>query len=304
MKNIIEQSVFGSYEQKENQVTSALLKILEADQNEILLNALLLNMGDSGLPEKELRIETQAKNSEGNSVPDGKLSCHYAFDIYIESKLGIHIDEKQLKNHLKLLNENTKLIYITQHSKKPDILPEDVLWTNWTKLYEIINEVHEEGVSPVLDYLIEQFYLLLNNLDLYDDSKNRIIIVGGRWGEPIALEYDFYACQGGRSFKKAKYLAFYYDQRIKYLFEIENKIDNIDIKDLKADVPDSYFEKKEPLYKPDKRTFFKLKKIEEFPEPIINDTKGRNGKTVAFTQGQTYTTYDKIMKAKVTSELR
>lgn len=30
-KNIIEQSVFGAYSQKENQVTSALLKILEAD---------------------------------------------------------------------------------------------------------------------------------------------------------------------------------------------------------------------------------------------------------------------------------
>lgn len=304
MKNIIEQSVFGSYDQKENQVTSALLKILEADQNEILLNALLLNMGDPGLPDKEIRIETQAKNSEGNSVPDGKLSCHYAFNIYIESKLGTHIDEKQLGNHMKLLNENTKLIYITNHADKPSILPEDVLWTNWTKLYEIINEVHEEGLSPVLDYLIEQFYLLLNNLGLYDDSKNRVIIVGGRWGEPVALEYGFYACQGGRSFKKAKYLAFYYNQRIKYLFEIEDKVEYADIKSLPQYVPNEYFLKKEPKYVREERTFFKLKKIEEFPEPIINDTKGRNEKTVAFTQGQTYTTYDKIMKAKVTSELK
>lgn len=30
-KNITEQSVFGAYSQNENQVTSALLKILEAD---------------------------------------------------------------------------------------------------------------------------------------------------------------------------------------------------------------------------------------------------------------------------------
>lgn len=30
-KNITEQSVFGAYSQKENQVTSALLKILETD---------------------------------------------------------------------------------------------------------------------------------------------------------------------------------------------------------------------------------------------------------------------------------
>ena len=304
MKNIIEQSVFGSYEQKENQVTSALLKILEADQNEILLNALLLNMGDPGLPDKEIRIETQAKNSEGNSVPDGKLSCHYAFNIYIESKLGTHIDKKQLDYHLKLLNENTKLIYITNHADKPSILPEDVLWTNWTKLYEIINEVHEEGLSPVLDYLIEQFYLLLNNLNLYDDSKNRVIIVGGRWGEPVALEYGFYACQGGRSFKKAKYLAFYYNQRIKYLFEIEKKIENADIKMPPLYVPTEYFQKKEPKYVKEERTFFKLKKVKDFVPEIANDTVDKNGRRIAFTQGQTYTTLEKIEHAQKTSDLR
>lgn len=87
----------------------------------------------------------------------------------------------------------------------------------------ILNDYQQDVPNPVLSYLIEQFELLITSLGLYDDHENRVIIVGGRWGEPIALEYNFYACQGGRSFKNAKYLAFYYAQRIQYLFEIEKK---------------------------------------------------------------------------------
>ena len=306
MGNIKEQSVFGNYDQKENQVTSALLKILEEDEGDKLLNALLQEIGGISLPEKSLKIETQVKNGKGHSVPDGQISCRYSFDIYIESKLGTNIDEEQLNNHLKLLdpNKNVVLIYITQHSKRPDLLPEGVLWANWTKIYEIINRVHEEGVSLVLDYLIEQFYLLLSSLNLYDDSTNRVIIVGGSWGEPIALKYGFYACQGGRSFKKAKYLAFYHSQRIKYLFEIEDKKENVDIRTLKETVPDEYFKEKEPHYIPEERTFFKLKLAEEFSPAIKNDSTDKNGRRVAFTQGQTYTTLDKIKEATMTSELR
>ena len=77
--NISEQSVFGIYDQAENQVTSALLKIFEADENETILNAMLQDIAGTELPEKSLKIETQPENSEGKSRPDGKLSCRYAF---------------------------------------------------------------------------------------------------------------------------------------------------------------------------------------------------------------------------------
>ena len=263
----------------------------------------------NGLPEKSLKIETQSHidDKDIHSVPDGLISCNYAFNIYIESKLSEAIDPTQLKNHYKLLkndiDDRNKLIYITTHTKRPDILPEEILWTNWTTLMDILNDYQQDDSNPVLTYLIEQFELLITSLGLYDDSNNRVIIVGGRWGEPIALEYGFYACQGGRSFKNSKYLAFYHSQRIKYLFEIEKKIENADIKEQK-DVPDEYFDQKEPNYKKEERTFFKLKLVEEFSPAIKNDTFSKNGRRVAFTQGQTYTTLDKIKEAKVTSKLR
>ncbi len=263
----------------------------------------------NGLPEKTLKIETQSHidDKDVHSIPDGLISCNYAFNIYIESKLSETINPVQLENHKKLLDNDrdgrNKLIYITTHSKRPDILPAEILWTNWTTLMNILNDYQQDVPNPVLTYLIQQFELLITSLNLYDDSENRVIIVGGRWGEPIALEYGFYACQGGRSFRKAKYLAFYYAQRIQYLFEIVEKNDNVDIK-TREDVPEEYFQKKEPLYTPEKRTFFKLKLVKEFTPAIKNDTITEKGRRIAFTQGQTYTTLDKIKNAEVTSELR
>ena len=85
-KNITEQSVFGTYFQTENQVTSALLKILETDcRGGSLLDEILQRIDEgNGLPEKTLKIETQSHidDIDIHSVPDGLISCNYAFNIY------------------------------------------------------------------------------------------------------------------------------------------------------------------------------------------------------------------------------
>ena len=119
-KNITEQSVFGTYFQTENQVTSALLKILETDcRGGSLLDEILQRIDEgNGLPEKTLKIETQSyiDDTDIHSRPDGLISCNYAFNIYIESKLSDVINLPQLENHKKLIVEDrdecNKLIYI------------------------------------------------------------------------------------------------------------------------------------------------------------------------------------------------
>ena len=147
-KNITEQSVFGTYFQTENQVTSALLKILETDcRGGSLLDEILQRIDEgNGLPEKTLKIETQSyiDDTDIHSRPDGLISCNYAFNIYIESKLSDVIKLPQLENHKKLIvedrDERNKLIYITTHDKRPEILPQEIIWTNWTTLMNILND--------------------------------------------------------------------------------------------------------------------------------------------------------------------
>ena len=144
--------------------------------------------------------------------------------------------------------------------------------------------------------------MLLNNLNLYDEWEKRVIVVGGSFGEDVALKYGFYACQNNRFFRKAKYMAFAYDNRIKYLFEIENGISKNDVDLTKeSKIPQAYFQEKEPHYNQELRELFWLKKVAELD--IVNDTIDRRGRRTAFVQRQVYTTYDKITSAKKTSEL-
>ena len=62
----------------------------------------------NGLPEKTLKIETQSHidDTDIHSRPDGLISCNYAFNIYIESKLSDVINLTQLENHKKLIVED------------------------------------------------------------------------------------------------------------------------------------------------------------------------------------------------------
>ena len=78
---------------------------------EKLLNDFLQSLGDNGLPEKSLSLEAQKyiDDKDVHSIPDGLISCNYAFKIYIESKLSEDINRDQLENH-----------YITKHATRPD----------------------------------------------------------------------------------------------------------------------------------------------------------------------------------------
>lgn len=304
--NILDCSVFGGYEQKENQVTAALLKILQEAEGDLLLNHVLYALEDEGVPSNALVIKTQDAEDDSHSRPDGHISCHCSFDVYIESKLGCEINETQLQKHLDQLKDcsNGKLIYITKHDKRPEELPANVLWTNWKQLMDCLNAFVKDEDSPVLNYLVQQFELLLQKYELYDlGYKNRVIIVGGRVGERDALNHYFYACQNGRYFKEAQYLAFAWDNRIKYLFKIVEKIENAD---LLKELGEDYFKKYNPAFleNPGPRTLFRLEQVEDFSHEIVNDCQDKNGKRCAFTYNQAYTDYETIIKAKYTSELK
>lgn len=237
-RDISTYSIFGEYKQPENRVTAALLHILRIG-GECLIKE-MLREDWFPLPDSDIKVETQVGNAE--SIPDGKLSCSFNFQLFIESKVQINaINQKQLDNHRRQIsidNGNDRLIYITPDSTKPKELGEGELWYNWKRIVDIL--VKYENKNELLNYLIEQFKLLVENLGLYDYSHDRVIIVGGAYGENVALKYGFYACQNNRSFLSSKYLAFAHKNRIEYLFEIiGNPEDDVNLKN--AGLNDSYF---------------------------------------------------------------
>lgn len=309
-KNKIEdQAVFGCYSQNENKVTLALLKILERAKGDSLLRNLIEVADGEDLPDNQILLESQVTDTAEHSIPDGKISCQYAFQYFIESKLSEDIPAKQLQQHLETVRKtpNAHLIYITQHSQRPKELMEhkDVLWTNWTKVTECLRDYEDDNNDPVLKYLIEQFELFVRSNNVYDDSENRVLIVGGNFAESVALNYNFYACQANRSFRNTGYIAFLRKKKISYLFKIVGEVkDAVNLREEPSIVPPSYFDEVEPDYQGTPHKLFKLERVETFVDPIIDDSVDKNGKHCAFVQRQGYTTLEQFKNAKLTSDLR
>ena len=302
---IASHSIFGEYHSNENQVTAAFLHLLQRGGEPLI--RYVLGVANELMPENEIRIGTQQSCGHmnvGKSVFDGVITCDFSFTYIIESKIGGNtLTNNQVdKYHQAFEDDNTKLFAITSDVTAPNSLHNGDVWLNWTKLVNALRDYEIENEDDILQYLIEQFILLLNNLELYDEWEKRVIIVGGSYGENVALDYGFYACQNNRYFKRAKYLAFAYKNRIVNLFEIVGEPKNdVDISK-EPNIPKEYFTKYEPHYKTDLRELFLLKKIRDDLD-IQNDNVDKNGKRCAFVQRQTYTTYDKVITAKFTSEL-
>lgn len=319
-KTISNQAIFGEYKKPEDKVTAALLQILHYGGHKIVCCI----FDGIDLPSNDINVCPQV--TEDESRPDGFVSCDCKYKIYIESKitrnaLNTGPGKKQLNANKKLSSPNDAqwVIYITPDEIIPKELNgvSEIIWINWQTVVDRLKGYDTK--DNLVKFLIDQFCIFVDHLvfqnrgAVYEngllisgnevlDANNRVIIVGGHWGEDVALKYKFYACQNGRYFLPAKYLAFYTNNRIKYLFEITDDPKD-DVILTKENVGDKYFQEKEPNYNKEPRKFFKLKLVRTFDPVIDNDIKDKNGNNCAFTYNQRYTTYDKIMKAKKTSEL-
>ncbi|MGH7176624.1 MAG: hypothetical protein ACREJC_04525, partial [Tepidisphaeraceae bacterium] len=127
-----------------------------------------------------------------------------------------------------------------------------------------------------------------------------VLVVAGSWAEDIALRRGIYICQNHRKFRPSRYLSFYNNSRLQYLFEIDGgPRDDVDVS--KEPEFAAFFEELNPQH--GLRRLFRVKKLSEVG-PIVNDSTDRNGNSCPFTYGQPrYTTLERFSAAKRTSEL-
>lgn len=318
-KNISNQAIFGEYKNPEDKVTAALLQVLHYGGQRLVCTV----FDGIDIPYNDINVYPQVSADE--SRPDGVVSCDCKYKIFIESKITCNAlnnqhgkDQLEANKKLSSPNDAQWVIYITPDKNIPKELVSvsEIIWVNWQTIVEKLRGY--ETNDNLVTFLIDQFCLFVDHIvfnknstvsggvslsvDVESGKDQRVIIVGGAWGEEVALQYGFYACQEGRYFLPAKYMAFCHKNRIKNLFEIEGN--PIESTLLTADlVGEKYLKEKDPNYDNKPRKYFKLKRIHVFDPEIVNDTFDKNGKPCAFTYNQRYTTYDNIMKATKTSEL-
>ncbi|TFD95456.1 hypothetical protein E2605_13675 [Dysgonomonas capnocytophagoides] len=306
MSRIENHSIFGYYDQVENRVTSALLQVLKSGGTDFIAE-IMSKIDDVEFPSSEITILTQ--KGENKNIYDGLLECSFSFRVLVESKVKLEaIKERQLNG----LIENAKspndfILYITPDHEKPQALKKEgvnLYWTNWKDINQILQDVNP-FVEPV-SFLINEFTKYLDQLGLLEiiEPQNRVQIAAGSYGEPVALEYGFYACQNNRPRKDSNYLAFYNNRGIHSLFEIIGEpINDYDLLQSEDESIKEYLKAKEPNYNSNnKRQFYRLKFIQELD--ITHNKKNKNGKDSAYTMGVfRYTTIDRILKANTTEEL-
>lgn len=307
MSKIEDHSIFGHYSQTENRVTAALLQILKIGGTDFI-GKLMNCIEEIDFPSSEINIVTQEK--ENHNVYDGLLDCNFSFRILIESKIEKEkINQEQLSGLIKnATNPTDYILFITPDNSKPAVLENGehlIYWTNWKKINETLKEINTK--QEPLNFLIEEFEKYLEFLKLLNvvSPKERVQIAAGSYAEPIALKYNFYACQNYRTIKESKYLAFYNNRGIHSVFEIEAEpINDCDLSKLEDNKIKEYLNENEPNYSSnDKRQFYRLKLIDD--KLIIEHSgKSKKGKNTAFTMGVfRYTTIDKLLKAKTTKDL-
>lgn len=306
MSQIENHSIFGYYDQIENRVTSALLQVFKNGGTEFIAEV-MSKIDDIEFPSREIEILTQ--KGENKNIYDGLLVCDFSFRVLVESKIKVKsIDEPQLNGLIdNVKSPNDFILYITPDHEKPQALRKEgvnLYWTNWKGINQILQDVNP-SVEPV-SFLINEFNKYLDQLGLLEiiEPQNRVQVAAGSYGEPVALEYGFYACQNNRPRKESNYLAFYNNRGIHSLFEIVGEpINDYDLRQSEDENIKKYLKFKEPDYNSNnKRQFYKLRFLQELN--IVHNKKNKNGKDSAYTMGVfRYTTIDKILKAKTTEGL-
>lgn len=222
--------------------------------------------------------------NDGGTVSDIRIEDKFVLKIVSNLTIDNEItDVKTLNAITQLLAKIAQIVFE---------LSENIMVDGQASPDQEAQEVSPPIISrPDLDYVKSW------NLD-----NDQVLVVAGDWAFNIAEKYGIYECQNKRSFRASRYMAFYKNSQIDTVFEIiDLPYDNGTAKNtpemekIKKDKPD--YDDRTP------RRIIKLKKLQSVG-PILNDGKSKTGKTVPFTYGQPrYTTFDRIIKAKVTSEL-
>jgi hypothetical protein len=299
-------SIFGEYKQAENRVTAAFLQICKVGGEELI--RFLANKLSIQLPSSDIEIHSQIQGI--GTVPDGLLESNFSFKLYVESKIKPNsVNATQHEGHKRQIKNSTDfLLYLTPDDNKPAIL-ETTYWANWLQIINTFNDYLDTDKienKQLLDFLIRHFNTLLDNLNLlghtWDLNNDNAIIVAGSWAEGVALKFNYYICQNNRSFRSARYLAFFNNNTIRYVFEISKPPENdIDLKTRPEFA--AYLKLAEPGYNGEKRKVFTLINARNVG-PILNDNLDKNGNPCPYTYGQPrYTKIQNLVSAIMTSQL-
>lgn len=301
-------NLFRQYSGNENHLTKALLHVIE-ESGPKLLFFIARNLGID-LNESYFSVFTQKalkedREKDDYSTIDGLITFS-PLQFLIESKIKKNaVNINQLDRHrdyVDLLRNKaipTILLYITPDDKKPEELKKDetVIWCNWETMHKIVDKYYDD--NHIESKLKEAFDGCYKQIFSGHDSippEDLVAVLAGSHAEPYAKANNIYHCQPWRTFRGARYLAFYCNKKISYVFKV------LKVYNSKDEIKDPELIEKTKNLASDK--IFVLEEMKDFIKPIINDKTDYMGNPTAFTMGQPrYFSLSDLKKANKTSDL-
>jgi len=272
-----------------------------------------------------------------HSVPDAMISGD--FKILIETKLQQNAVKKgPIKRHQEQLGnrKNAYLVILTPDPACPSVVENisskdpRVVWCSFNQINNIINDFFENGSEVISEkdaFLLKNFQMLLDHENLL--SQPEVLIVPARFAWSHYLNTSSYVCQPNRTFQKTTYIAFYNRGNImrkvpkilktvnEVVFEEEGNFEVLSDDWSKSDEKEFGEKMKEVVKKSIGSSSHKAGESHKVllltgPEEketicinkeIPNDSVDKNGAPIAFVLKQRYTSLEKLLIAKKTSEL-
>ena len=315
------QSIFSSYRGGENRVTSTMLAVFERVGLGLTERIIAAAAEDSALA---LASFTSQPSSGGAGVPDGEIKS--SFRYLIETKTAANaLSTDQLLRHLRRLNgsySDERLLVITPDPEPPvpigRIDDPRVVWIGFGLLAQAIDGV----VQDPSELASEQQRFLLRELIAYFESEGLLtvddtIVVAARTAYPEYIGMSAYVCQPNRPIRGVSHFGFYTGKRIKpEIAKVHGRCTEVRF------VPEEArrFAAKRGLV--DKRVGevirWRLKRRPDqlgeafdvyilsaptHPDTVVLDAPIEHTARGAWTQGQRYTSVERLKEAKTTADL-
>jgi hypothetical protein len=313
-------NIFSTYSTGENRVTASILAVLQSlalQRTERLLGA-LLEQSDFEL----VRFENQPAKG-GKGVPDAIILS--SIRLLVETKIVRNaVNLQQFTQYLKRLDEANEavklLLVITPDERCPHVIEElsdrRVAWTSFAALDQAIDDLIvdvQEVVSEREEFLLRELQAMLLNEGLVG-SANDVVVVAARDAWDEYTRYHAYICQPDRAFQPVHRMAFYAQGQIypcvPKIRAVHNHVE------LTAEEHDGELRTliQRLLVETPRRVRGQANKVIflsalDSPDtvvlsnPVLNDLTTKNGRTIAFTQSQRYTSFERLRLAKTTSDL-
>ena len=315
------QSIFSSYHGGENRVTSTMLAVFERLGLGLTERILAAATED---PSLGLASFSDQPSSGGAGVPDGEIRASFRYLIEIKT-IPNAVSVEQLRRHLHRLNgtyADERLLVITPDPEEPVRLGRvddpRVVWIGFGLLAQAIEGV----IQDPSELASEQQRFLLRELVSYFESEGVLtvddtVVVAARVAYPEYLEMSAYACQPNRSIRNVSRMAFYtHKQVMPEIAEVYRRFTDVlfvseEARRLKA--------RRDPL---EKRLSAVIRRrlttrpaqlggrFDVYilsgatdPDTLILESPIQHVARGAWTQGQRYTSVERLKKAKTTADL-